>query len=172
MSKIKVIKNFLKPEEFMFLKNSIIAIGSPTVHPTFNWFLTKKLNEGNECKEYENIQFVHNFYKGCFPQSDKIHDLNAILNILNPKALIRIKANLTMRTEKQVVFGMHTDTDFNNTTGIYYLNTNNGETIFENGKRIKSEENTFVSFPSQIKHSGTTNTCDQPFRAVINFNYI
>jgi zinc D-Ala-D-Ala carboxypeptidase len=54
------------------------------------------------------------------------------------------------------------------TTAVYYVNTNNGETVFENKKSITSEENKFVSFSSKLKHSGTTNTCSNKCRIVIN----
>jgi len=66
---------------------------------------------------------------------------------------------------------MHTDVSVICTTGIFYLNTNNGETIFENGERVKSVENTFVTFPSNLRHTGTTNTCNAAYRVVLNFNY-
>ena len=42
---------------------------------------------------------------------------------------------------------------------------------FEDGTKVPSVANTFVTFPSDIKHTGTTCT-DQKFRSVINFNYI
>ena len=56
-------------------------------------------------------------------------------------------------------------------TGILYLNTNNGSTVFENNKKIKSEENKFVYFSTNLKHSGTTHT-DERYRIVLNFNWI
>jgi hypothetical protein len=57
------------------------------------------------------------------------------------------------------------------TTGIFYVNTNNGKTIFDTGEEINSEENKYVEFDSTKLHTGTTCT-DQKRRLVINFNYI
>ena len=55
-------------------------------------------------------------------------------------------------------------------TGIFYVNTNNGKTIFKNGKEVESIKNRMVIFPSNIEHAGTSNT-DTENRIVINFNW-
>ena len=55
-------------------------------------------------------------------------------------------------------------------TSVYYLNTNNGYTLFEDGK-VDSVENRMVTFNLNTKHSGTTAT-DTKRRVVLNFNYI
>ena len=55
-------------------------------------------------------------------------------------------------------------------TAIYYVNTNNGETIFKNGKKEKSTENKMVIFSPNLEHAGTTHT-DSLTRILINFNY-
>ena len=49
--------------------------------------------------------------------------------------------------------------------------TNNGYTEFENGMKVESVENRWVSFPEDIKHRGTSCT-DEKVRVVINFNYL
>jgi len=56
-------------------------------------------------------------------------------------------------------------------TSIYYFNTNNGYTLFKDGKKIDSVQNRLITFPSSMEHTGTTCT-DQPFRLVLNMNYI
>jgi hypothetical protein len=96
------------------------------------------------------------------------------MKIIDPRLLIRIKANLTPRADKIVEHGFHRDIEPpipNATTAILYLNTNNGYTVFEDGTKIDSVANTFVSFPSDTKHTGSTCT-DTKFRGLINFNYI
>lgn len=121
--------------------------------------------------DYRNFQFTHGFHNGFKPTSDWFGILDPFISRINFKALIRIKANLLTRTHEKIIHRMHSDVEFPCTTGIFYVNSNNGETIFENGERIKSEANTYISFPSQLKHTGTTNTCDSSYRIVINFNY-
>ena len=56
------------------------------------------------------------------------------------------------------------------TTSIFYVNSNNGYTVFEDGTKVESVANRFVSFPANMKHKGTSCT-DEKIRVVINFNY-
>ena len=56
------------------------------------------------------------------------------------------------------------------TTAIFYANTNNGYTKFENGLIVESVANRMVFFSADMKHTGTSCT-DEKTRVVINFNY-
>ena len=85
------------------------------------------------------------------------------------KKLNRVKANLVVRTSKNIEHGMHTDQP-KGKTGIFYINNCNGYTKFEKGEKIYSEENKYIEFNSKIKHSGASCT-DEKIRIVINFNY-
>ena len=49
-------------------------------------------------------------------------------------------------------------------------NDGDGYTEFEDGTKVESIENRFVTFPSNLHHGGTTCT-DQKRRVVINLNY-
>ena len=57
------------------------------------------------------------------------------------------------------------------TTAIFYINTNNGYTEFENAEKIESVAIRFIMFPSNIKHRGVTQT-DEQTRIMINFNFL
>ena len=95
-----------------------------------------------------------------------------ILDYLNTKAIVRIKANLNHKENDINIHGYHTDFNYENLkTAIYYVNTNNGFTIFKkDGKKILSQKNKIVIFDSNEQHSGTS-CIDKPFRLAINFNY-
>ena len=82
----------------------------------------------------------------------------------------KIKVNMNPRTPKIIEHGLHTDLPYLCKTGILYLNTNNGYTVFEDGTKVESVQNRFVSFDSNIKHSGST-CSNQKVRLVININY-
>ena len=56
------------------------------------------------------------------------------------------------------------------TTSIFYVNTNNGYTKFEDGTKVESVANRMVTFPTNMKHTGTSCT-DEKMRIVINFTY-
>jgi len=160
---MKVYNNFLPKEEFLEIKNFMTGNYFPwyaqnyTVNKTDNYF-----------------QLTHLFYNNCIINSDFFKILNVFLNKINPLCIIRIKANLLTKTEKIIEHEMHTDfqSDFTKkiTTGIFYINTNNGYTKFKN-KKIESIENRYVCFDSNKLHTGTTCT-DENYRIVINFNYI
>lgn len=157
---IKVIDNFVDNENFIKLKHLV---------KTLPWFYNDykvSLNDGN-------YQLTHIFYEDYKPNSDFLVDLNPITKKLNMRAVVRIKANLTFKDESIKQYEMHKDFDdclSEQKTAIYYLNTNNGKTIFENGEEIMSKENRIVIFSGNLKHTGTTHT-DTKYRALINFNY-
>jgi len=56
-------------------------------------------------------------------------------------------------------------------TSIFYVNTNNGCTVFEDGTEVKSVGNRLVTFPGNTLHTGR-NCTDEKCRVLINFNYI
>ena len=93
---------------------------------------------------------------------------------IDPKCILRVKANLQMRTTEIIENGFHWDYPADNYAGaktsIFYINSNDGYTEFEDGTRIESVANRLITFPLNMKHRGTTCT-DKPFRLVINFNY-
>ena len=65
---------------------------------------------------------------------------------------------------------LHTDNELDCNTAVFYLNTNNGKTIFENKEEVESKKNRIVIFSSKLKHAATTHT-DEKIRTVININY-
>ena len=86
---------------------------------------------------------------------------------------MRIKANLQTKDSKIRTSAMHTDWPNpleNQKTGIFYMNTNNGKTIFNDGEEISSVENRMIIFPASRRHAGTTHT-DTMYRCLINFNW-
>ena len=50
------------------------------------------------------------------------------------------------------------------------MNTCNGYTLFKDNTKVESVANRFVSFDSQLEHTGTSCT-DENIRVLINFNY-
>jgi hypothetical protein len=173
---IKIIDNFLSKTEFTDLKNNMLG-------NRFPWFYNPSV-VGLKDENPDNFQFVHNAYYLNKPNSDFYQKCLEPLFIkklrdLKLGALIRIKANLTVKTGKVIeVLPYHCDfgdgdpeSPFHKSlTAIYYVNTNNGYTKFEDGTKIESVENRFVIFPTFLKHTSAT-TSDQKIRAVIVFNY-
>lgn len=158
----KVIDNFLPDSEFVALRNQMI-------NPDFPWYY----HPGTAGEGAENIydfQFVHVFYWQHSWRTNLSHLMTPIVDKISPKSLIKIKANLTTVTPKNIRGGWHTDYDFPCKTAVLYLNDNNGYTEFENGERVESIANRFVEFDSMMSHVGVTAT-NSSERVLINFNY-
>ncbi len=124
----------------------------------------------------DKFQFTHSFYKDSGPSSFFYDTITPVLRRIKYKELFRIKANLLTRTSKIEPNTFHTDIQGNwgvipYITSIFYLNTNDGYTEFEDGTKIESIENRWVSFPEDTKHRGTSCT-NERVRVVINFNYL
>jgi hypothetical protein len=171
---VKIIDNFLDENTFDMMKQTLINRENNSYFPWYynDYKVYSNDYKGSKFNSLYNHQFTHMFYNNWAPQSEFYKFLMPLLTKISPLAIIRIKGNLTTVADKIYEYGFHTD--FNEpvgcTTSIFYMNTNNGYTIFENGEKVESVENRLVSFNSEIKHTGTTCT-DDKFRCVINLNY-
>ena len=124
------------------------------------------------------FQFTHLFFRErAFAWSPYKEVILPILNVLEPRAWIRVKANLGPREPKPVVGGWHYDSSYDKNkpyddtiTGTLHMNTNNGYTLLETGDKIKSVENRLVLFPCNILHTGITQT-DTKVRVLLTFNF-
>ena len=153
----------------------------------FPWTYTPNIDYSEEYreaagigpKELDTFQFEHWFWAKDKCISEQMGMIIPILSKINPLAMYRVKANLVPRTADIIENSLHVDIgDFNDsleklkqwTTSIYYVNTNNGYTKFETGEIVESVENRMVTFPSNIRHTGSS-CSDEKIRVVINFNY-
>ena len=162
-----IIDNFIDQQSFQNLKNTMLG-------DNFCWNYNNAIDYA---EDEDKFQFTHSFYKeNLGPNSVHYGILGSILQRLRIKEIYRIKANLVTRTSKIEPNTFHTDIQGNwgvipYITSILYLNTNDGYTEFEDGTKIESIENSWVSFPEDTKHRGTSCT-NERVRVVINFNYL
>jgi len=159
---VKIIDNFLPEEIFKLLQDIILG-------NNFDWYYNNYIDYQN--KPTKQFQFIHFFFNNNW-RGSSFNIIEPILSIIKPFSLVRIKANLITKSENIVVNQFHKDFEYVNnlTTGIFYINTCNGYTLFKDDTKIKSVANRFVSFDSQLNHTGTSCT-DENIRVVINFNY-
>jgi len=163
---MKIIDNFLSDGDFVKLQSTMLSDAFPWYYG--NYKVMDKEEYGFD--EKYNFQFVHMFYMRHTIVSSGMDLLSPIIQKINPSAIVRIKANLTPITNEKIVYDMHRDYEFEGKTAIFYINTNNGNTIFEDGTEIESIENRLIIFDSKKYHTGTSCT-DEKVRCVINFNY-
>ena len=161
---IEVIDDFLPLKQFKPIED--LLMGS-----YFPWFYNPFVVHEIE-PELTEFQFVHAFYRRlvgvCSPHYDVV---KPCVDKLKAQVLIRCKSNLNPVTETPVIRSFHTDTDIDCKTAIYYVNSNNGCTIFEDGTKIESVANRMLIFDTSYSHTGITCT-DTKTRVLINFNYI
>ena len=154
---MKIIDDFLSEDEYQDLCSFI-------QDSRFPWTYGKTISESKFC------QLTHCFYQFDVP-TQFFQNVEFFREKLEMASLVRIKANLNPVTETLQIHDDAWHNDFDNmTTAIYYLNTNNGFTKFENGDKVNSVANRIVIFDSNLKHTGTSCT-DSYARLLINFNY-
>ena len=192
MNKIKIEDNFIEQEKFDEMKciiNPMVDTTPASPSHNFAWYFRNKYysyfpdrthaepEPENEDEELDRFQFTHTFYDEGAPRSPYMEQINYILDLLKPVAIFRIRGNLLTRLPNIIKNPFHTDMEFLSeerlkqwTTSIFYVNTNNGYTLFEDGTKVESVANRMLSFPANMRHTGTTCT-DQQIRIVINFNY-
>jgi len=159
---VKIIDNFLSKEVFEKLQNTLLG-------NNFDWYYNSYVEYTK--KPNKQFQFIHFFFNNNWRGSN-FNLIEPIINIIKPFSLVRIKANLLTKTENIIANEFHKDFDnvSNLTTGIFYINTCNGYTLFKDNTKVESVANRFVSFDSQLEHTGTSCT-DENIRVLINFNY-
>ena len=159
-SKIKIIDNFLEDNVFTRIQNIVMG-------DYFPWYFNDFKSDGYDTHNY---QFTHTIVREGEVQSDFFQYMDPFFKGLEVKEIIRVKMNLTTRTEK--LFNHLYHTDFKDcTTAIFYMNTNNGKTIFKHGEEVNSVANRMVIFNSNLEHAATSHT-DEKTRVVFNFNYV
>ena len=157
---MKVLDDFLPENEFKPIQATFTR-GLP-------WHYNSHITENTEA-----FQFTHTFFNvnNPFVSSRFCPLIQPVLTKLKPWALLRAKANLRTITPEHVHSSFHTDMrDLNNLTAIYYLNTCNGYTMFNDGTKVESVENRLLLFDGSRLHCGTSPT-DSKIRLVLNINY-
>ena len=163
-SDIRVVDNLLPEEVFKPLQHWFTE--------GCRWQYCPYILGDGEDTDPDAYQFVHMFWDPCLgvvsPDMDRIYPL---IEVINPHVWLRIQANLNPKKDKVEVRDFHTDVGpYNHVTSIYYINTCDGCTNFEDGTKVESVANRLLTFPSNKRHSGTA-CSDAKARIVLNLNY-
>ena len=186
---IKIINNFLDKKIFKKLQSFLLGADCPWFYNDKKVYYVKNpvgvedagRSPITPIKGYEinnpQHQFTHSFFSKHTNWSNASINIVPLLDKINPRIWIKVKGNLSPINSKPLVGGWHCDKDTDGvawtdtTTSIFFINTNNGYTMFENGKKIFSVENTLVTFPNNILHTGVTQT-DTKVKVALNLNYL
>jgi len=158
-----------KIEDNFVSENLLKEINSLMTNMNFPWYFHDSVTRE---KDNKNFYFTHilysfdkinsRFYKNIVPE---------FIEKLKIKKLLRVKLNLYAQTHKIIEHSYHTDFQKPHTTALFYINKNDGFTIFKKPfKKIKSEKNKCVIFDGLKEHKSTTCT-NQCARFTLNINY-
>lgn len=168
---IDIIDNFLEPYEFDILQDQMFG-ADENGYAQMDWWACDHINS----PEDDHFQFVHQFYGYNQFVSNRSNYVYPVLEkIPNLLTLMRVKANLLTKTPEHIFHGYHVDMadaqGLPHKTAIFYCNTTNGWTQFEDDTKVECIANRMIIFDGQLKHSSVSQT-DEKFRVVMNINYI
>ena len=176
--KTQIIDNALGPKEFNDIQHALLS-------NTFPWFWNDSIARNiPDLKGLEHHEFGSQIIKA--RDEDNYYFTNQLTSetlnnwpffqpllravIQEDSKLIRVKANLYLRTDEIEHHDNHVDYDFENNAAILYINTNNGLTVLEDGTECESVANRLLLFDASKPHHSTTCT-DQKRRVNININF-
>ena len=152
--------NFMTKYEFERIQQFIMS-------DAMTWHISPGITKRGDS---EQILMTHLFYANDQPvDAEGLNLLLPLMQLVDIKSLIRIKANLNPVSHELIRYDKHVDQDYSCKAAIYYVNSNDGYTMFDNQK-VESKGNRIVFFDADTLHSGTNST-DCKNRMLINFNY-
>ena len=176
-TKVSIEDNFVSKDEFKKLQEQYLGNSLTPWYWSDHKIKGSHNDESSEFYSLNDYQLVHSLFnaqtnRSGLPaiHSPEIEHMSCILKRLPMYALLRLKLNLNPRTETHWISGFHTDSVLDNITSVFYLNTCNGSTVFEEGGEVESVENRLVTFPSNLRHASKSAT-NVKARYVLNINY-
>lgn len=174
---IKIYDNFLEEKDFAILQNTMMGFAFPWFYneKTSNKYMDNQtfFRDDKSDATDNDYQFTHAFYQDFQIMSNYFSIIDPILIKINPSSIMRIKANLTTKTDRSMIYGLHVDklnAPENLKSAVYYVNTTNGPTVFEDGTEVESIENRLLVFDTNMVHSAASQT-DTKTRVVVNLNF-
>lgn len=164
MTDHKIIDNFLSENEFKRL--SSIVMGD-----NFPWFYQPNIERKHKSNSNDfTSYFTHTCYDKNKINSQLFYEFGTLIELLEIKALIRLKVNCYPNTNSLDIHQSHVDYPYSHKGCILYFNTCNGYTILEDGTKIESIANRVLLFDPSLPHQSTNATFTKA-RFNVNINY-
>ena len=162
----EVIDNYLPLDVFHTMANVF-----DNDEQNFPWFYNRFVDDHRNGEADDHFYFAHLLLKNNVINSEFYESIMPLIDKIYPKALIRVKVNAYPKNGNKLIrHRTHTDHPFEHKGAIFYLNTNNGKTVLEDGTEIDSVANRVLFFNPGKPHS-STNCTDAKMRFNININY-
>jgi hypothetical protein len=155
-----IVDNLLPEQDFFTLKELMEGSDLP-------WFYISHVADESDVSD---SYFNHTFYANGIPNSNNYSSVVPLLNQIECKAIIRVRANLYPSKQEIIEHAQHADFPFDHKAMILYINTNNGFTCLKDGTKIESVANRALFFNGGELHNSTTCT-DSPCRINLSINY-
>jgi len=164
----EIKENVLSEGELSFLRETVMW------NENFPWYLTNEITFPHESEVHYATHMFYNIENPISLERVNISNfctvLQPIVDKLEPKSILRMRANFYPKTPTIIENEPHTDYPFTHKSAIFSLNTCNGFTRLGDDITIDSVENRLLLFDSSMTHNSTT-CSDTHGRFNINFNY-
>ena len=163
-SEIKIIDNYLPEVKINYLENLLLS-------DNFPYYYTINI-AGENSKITDTFMFNHNLIRENKEVSTVGNIItNMIMYDVSHNYIYRSKINFYLKSHRLKKHKFHLDnSNLDIKIALFYVNTNNGYTEFEDKTIVKSVRNRLVMFNGNLKHRSTTTT-DTRHRINININY-
>ena len=170
---IEIIDNYLDEYTFNTIKRQLLPSGDGFLDRRIPWLLQHGIS-AEEHYPVEGIYFNHSFFANYAVTSNHFDILDPLFQKVDPKAFVRVLANIYPKTSEVIEHQFHKDMHFEHKGCILYLNTNNGYTQIKNDDgtitKVDSVENRILFFDPHKDHASTS-CSDENYRAIIIANY-
>ena len=174
----QIMDNFLSNDDFKKIEKQVMS-------QEHSWYYGESIADESKCES--DAYFMHLYYMDMpdtikskldkdlqdrLPTKVKNYYLiKPILDKIDYSFLLRVKANLYTQTNDIEHHPDHQDYNFQHMAAIFYVNTNNGLTVLDNGTEVESVSNRLLLFNGASMHHSTSCT-DKKRRVNINFNFM
>ena len=158
---MKIIDNYLQKPIFKNIENVLMG-------GNFPWYYSSSVAYAKDVNDYF---YYHFLYNDNHQTSDYFNAIALpLLGNLKFKKILRIKVNAYQKKSKIVEHAFHVDKQEPHKVALFSVNTNNGYTLFKNGKKVESKANRAILFDGNEEHKSSSQT-NTNVRVNININY-
>ena len=158
---MEIIDNYLEEPIFKSIESLLMGYDFPWY---YNDFVASK-------KDFSDFFYTHLLFRNNNVTSSYFNDIvSPILGPLSFNKIIRAQINCFQKKPKITEHDFHVDQDIPHKVALFYVNTNNGYTLFKNGKKVESVANRVIIFDGSQEHKSAAQT-DTNIRVNININF-